>query len=144
MVANLEAQVGSVGAYAVFDRQFYLELSMYRVGTGFFRWMNASTSFKSGANYLEGFNPYWRAYWTKDQGPNVFMVGTLGMHSNVYPDSSNPSGPADTFSDTGFDSQYQRLGESNKLTLRASYIYEQQSWNGSFPLGVVYPTRRVI
>jgi hypothetical protein len=137
MVANLEAQVGSVGAYAVLDRQFYLELSMYRVGTGFFRWMNASTSFKSGANYLEGFNPYWRAYWTKDQGPNVFMVGTLGMHSNVYPDSSNPSGPVDTFSDTGFDSQYQRLGESNKLTLRASYIYEQQSWNGSFPLGAV-------
>jgi hypothetical protein len=136
LIASLGVQTGSVGAYALFDRQFYVEVSMYRVGTGFFRWMNAGTSFRS-ANYLEGFNPYWRAYWTKEQGPNVFMVGTFGMHSNVYPDSTNPHGPTNTFSDTGFDSQYQRLGETNKLTLRGSYIYEQQSWNGSFPLGAV-------
>ena len=137
MIANLAQQTGSVGAYAVFDRQFYAEVSMYRVGTGFFRWMTAGTSLVSGANYLEGFNPYWRAYWTRDQGPHVFMVGTFGMHSHVYPDSSSPSGPTDVFSDYGFDSQYQYLGETNKLTLRGSYIYEHQSWNGSFPLGTV-------
>jgi hypothetical protein len=137
MIASLGAQTGSVGVYALFDRQFYAEVSMYHVGTDFFRWMTASTNFQSGANYLKGFNPYWRVYWTKEQGPQVFMVGTFGMHSNVYPDSSSPSGPTDTFSDNGFDSQYQYLGETNKLTLRASYIYEQQSWNGSFPLGNV-------
>lgn len=137
MIASLSQQTGSFGGYALFDRQFYVELSAYRVGTGFFRWMTGGTSLQNGANYLKGLNPYWRAYWTKEQGPNVFMVGTLGMHSNVYPDSSNPSGPVDTFSDTGFDTQYQHLGETNKLTLRGSYIYEQQSWNGSFPLGAV-------
>jgi hypothetical protein len=65
------------------------------------------------------------------------MAGTLGMHSNVYPNSSFPTGPTDTFSDYGFDSQYQYLGEPNKLTLRGSYIYENQSWVGSFPLGNV-------
>ncbi len=137
MITNLAQQTGSVGAYALFDRQFYAELSMYRVGTGFFRWMTTGTNLQSGANYLKGFNPYWRAYWTKEQGPHVFMVGTFGMHSNVYPDSSSPSGPTDTFSDNGFDTQYQYLGETSKLTLRGSYIYEQQSWNGSFPLGTV-------
>lgn len=137
MIASLGVQTGSVGVYALFDRQVYAEVSMYHVGTDFFRWMNAGTSFQTGANYLKGFNPYWRVYWTKEQGPNVFMIGTFGMHSNVYPDSSSPSGPTDTFSDNGFDSQYQHLGETNKLTLRASYIYEQQSWNGSFPLGAV-------
>ena len=99
--------------------------------------MTAGTSFASGAQYLKGFNPYWRAYWTKEHGPNVWMVGTFGMHSNIYPDSSMPSGPTDSFSDSGFDSQYQYLGETNKLTLRGSYLYEQQSWNGSFPLGGV-------
>lgn len=137
MIASLNQQSGSVGAYALFDRQFYAEVSTYRVGTGFFRWMTTGTNFQSGANYLQGFNPYWRAYWNKEEGPQVFMVGTFGMHSNVYPNSSSPSGPTDVFSDTGFDSQYQYLGETNKITLRGSYIYEQQSWNGSYPLGNV-------
>jgi hypothetical protein len=137
MIANLSQQTGSVGAYALFDREFYAEVSMYRVGTGFFRWMTGGTSLQNGANYLEGFNPYWRAYWTKTHGPHEFMVGTLGMHSHVYPDSSSPTGRTDTFSDYGFDSQYQYLGETNKLTLRGSYLYEHQAWNGSFPLGNV-------
>ena len=137
MIASLSQQTGSVGAYALFDREFYVELSEYRVGSGFFRWMTAGTSLQNGANYLKGWNPYWRAYWTKADGPNVFMAGILGMHSNVYPDSSSPTGPADEFSDNGFDSQYQYLGETNKLTVRGSYMYEHQSWNGSFPLGNV-------
>ena len=137
MIASLSQQTGSVGAYALFDREFYVELSEYRVGSGFFRWMTAGTSLQNVANYLKGWNPYWRAYWTKADGPNVFMAGILGMHSNVYPDSSSPTGPADEFSDNGFDSQYQYLGETNKLTVRGSYMYEHQSWNGSFPLGNV-------
>jgi hypothetical protein len=137
MIANLSQQTGSVGAYALIDRNFYVELSAYHVGTGFFRWMTGGTSLENGANYLSGWNPYWRAYWTKAEGPHVFMAGVLGMHSNVFPDSSSPSGPTDSFFDNGFDSQYQYLGETNKLTLRGSYIYEHQSWNGSFPVGSV-------
>jgi len=137
MISSLGQQVGSVGVYALFDREFYVELSEYRVGTGFYRWMTAGTNFQNGAEYLKGFNPYWRAYWTKERGPNVWMAGAFGMHSNIYPDSSSPSGPTDTFSDTGFDTQYQHLGDTRKLTLRGSYIYEQQSWNASYPLGNV-------
>ncbi len=137
MIASLGQQTGSVGVYALFDREFYAEVSLYRVGTGYFRWMNRGTSFASGAQYLQGFNPYWRFYWTKEQRGNSWMVGTFGMHSNVYPDSGSPTGPTDTFTDAGFDSQYQYLGEARKLTLRGSYIYEQQSWMGSYPLGDV-------
>lgn len=135
MMTNLAQQSGSVGAYALLNREFYAEVSMYSVGTGFYRWMTAGTSFASGAEYLKGFNPYWRAYWTKERGANVWMAGTFGMHSSVYPDSSSPHGTADAFADTGFDSQYQHLGERGKLTLRASYIYEDQVWDGSFSLG---------
>jgi hypothetical protein len=136
MISNLGQQTGSVGVYALFDREFYAEMSIYRVGTGYFRWMNGGTSFAS-AEYLKGFNPYWRAYWTKEHGASNWMIGTFGMLANVYPDSSAPSGPTDSFTDTGFDSQYQYMGEARKLTLRGSYIYEQQSWNGSYPLGDV-------
>jgi hypothetical protein len=137
MIASLGQQAGSVGVYALFDREFYVELSMYRVGTGYFRWMTAGTNFQAGAEYLKGFNPYWRAYWTKEHGPNVWMIGTFGMRSNIYPDSSTPSGPTDLFSDTGFDTQYQHLGDTRKFTLRASYIYEKQTWNASYALGNV-------
>ena len=137
MIASLAQETGSIGVYAVFDREFYVELSEYRVGKDFFRFMNAGTSYQTGAQYLKGWNPYWRAYWTKDKGPHVWMLGAIGMHSEIYPDSASPSGPTNSFTDTGADSQYQYLGDTRKLTLRASYMYEQQSWNGSYPLGNV-------
>ena len=71
------------------------------------------------------------------------MAGTFGMHSKIYPDSSSPSEPTNIFADTGFDTQYQHLGDTRKLTLRGSYIYEQQSWDASYPL-VTYRIRRTI
>jgi hypothetical protein len=136
MITNLGAQSGSIGAYALLNRQFYVETSFYRAATGLFRWMSAGTSFQAGGkNYLEGENPYWRAYWTKAHGPHSLMAGTFGMRARIYPDSSSPSGPADVFTDYGFDSQYQYLGSTHKVTLRGSYIYEHQAWDASFPLG---------
>lgn len=136
IIGNLGGQSGSIGAYALVNRQFYIEASFYRVATGFFRWMSAGTSFqKGGENYLEGYNPYWRAYWEKAHGPHSFMVGTLGMNARVYPDSSNPSGPFDRFTDYGFDSQYQYLGGIHKITMNGSYIYEHQSWDASYLVG---------
>ncbi len=136
MITSLGAQSASIGVYALLNREWYVEFSAYRVATDFFRWMSAGTAFQAGGeNYLEGYNPYWRAYWTKEGGPQSFMIGTFGMHSNVYPNSAAPSGPTDIFTDYGFDSQYQYLGDTHKLTLRGSYIYENQQWNGSFPLG---------
>ena len=136
MIASLGGQSGSIGAYALLNRQFYVEASFYRAATGFLRWMSAGTSFQAGGkNYLDGYNPYWRAYWTKQRGPHSVMVGTLGMQAHVYPDSSSPTGPVDTFTDYGFDSQYQHLGSTHKVTLRGSYIYERRAWDASFPLG---------
>ena len=137
MISSLAQETGSIGVYALFDRQFYAEVSMYRVGNQFFRFMNAGTSYATGAQYLKGFNPYWRAYWSKEHGASNWMIGTFGMHSEIYPDSGSPSGPTDVFTDTGFDTQYQYLGDVRKLTFRASYIYEKQSWNGSYPAGDV-------
>ncbi len=137
MIASLAEQSGSIGVYALLNRHWYAELSTYHSATDFFRWMSAGISYKNGdANYLRGYNPYWRAYWTTEHGPQSFMVGTFGMHSKVYPDSAEPSGPANTFADYGFDSQYQYLAQSHKLTLRGSYIYENQNRRATFPLGL--------
>lgn len=136
MIASLGEQSGSVGVYALLNREWYVEISVYRAATDFFRWMSAGTAFQAGGeNYLDGYNPYWRAYWTKETGPHSLMVGTFGMQSKVYPNSAAPSGPANVFTNYGFDSQYQYLGETHKVTLRGSYLYENQQWNASFPLG---------
>ena len=136
MIASLGEQSGSIGAYALLNREWYAEISLYHVGTDFFRWMTAGTAFQAGGkNYLNGYNPYWRAYWTKESGPQSVMVGTFGMQSHVYPDSTAPSGPNNVFTDYGFDSQYQYLGETHKVTLRGSYTYENQHWDASFPVG---------
>jgi hypothetical protein len=137
MIASLGEQSGSIGAYALLNRQWYAEVSVYRVATDVFRWMSAGTAFQTGGkNYLDGFNPYWRAYWTKEHGSNSFMLGTFGMQAKVFPNSADPSGPTDVFTDYGFDTQYQYLGDTHKLTLRANYIYENQRWRASFPTAV--------
>jgi hypothetical protein len=136
MVSSLGSQSASVGAYALVNRQVYVEASFYRVATGFFRWMSAGTAFDAGGkNYLKGYNPYWRTYWTQQRGPHSLMIGAFGMRARVYPDSSSPTGPADVFTDYGFDSEYQHLGSTHKITVRGSYIYERREWDASFPLG---------
>ena len=136
IITSLGEQSGSIGVYALLNRHWYAEVSVYRVGNDFFRWMNASTAFQTGdKNYLEGYNPYWRAYWTADKGPHSLMFGTFGMQAKVYPNSAAPSGPANLFTDFGFDSQYQYIGETHKVTLRGSYIYENQKWDAAFPQG---------
>jgi hypothetical protein len=135
-IGNLGAQAGSIGAYALVNRQFYLEASFYRAATGFFDWMSAGTSFQAGnKNYLKGYNPYWRSYWEKAHGPHSLMIGTFGMDARIYPDSSSPQGPVDVLTDYGFDSQYQYLASTHKVTLHGSYIYEHQAWNASFLSG---------
>jgi hypothetical protein len=63
------------------------------------------------------------------------MVGTVGMHSNIFPNSAMPSGPTDAFTDYGFDSQYDYMGGRHKASVRFRYIHENQSWNASFPQG---------
>jgi hypothetical protein len=134
----LGSQSAGVGAYAVLNRQFYVEASVYRVATGFFRWMSAGVAFQAGdQTYLSGYNPYWRAYWERSRGPQSFMIGTFGLKANVYPDSSNPHGPTDAFTDYGFDSQYQYLASTHKVTLRANYVFERRNWDASLPLGTV-------
>jgi hypothetical protein len=142
IITTLGGQVGSIGAYALVNRQWYAEVSLYRVATGFFRWMGAGTSFENGsANYLDGYNPYWRAYWTRSHGSQAVMVGTFGMRASVFPNSAAPTGTANVFSDYGFDTQYQYLANTHKVTLRGSYIYEDRSFDGSYPLGAVGTTK---
>jgi hypothetical protein len=137
MLATLIGQSGGIGVYGLLDRQWYVEVALYRAGTGVWRWANIGTSFDTpgGADYLSGYNPYWRLYWTHDWGPHNLMLGTFGMVSKVYPDNTVRNGATDKFTDTSLDAQYQYLVEDHQLTLRGVYWYERQEWDGSYPQG---------
>lgn len=138
MLATLIGQSGGVGIYALWNRKLYAEVSVYRVGTGFWRWTSIGTAFDTlgGASYLAGYNPYWRIFITDQWGPHNLMLGTFGMSSKVYPNNTAPSGQTDHFVDAYIDSQYQYLADDHQVTLRGAYYYERQRWNASYPLGL--------
>ncbi|MFO1303793.1 MAG: hypothetical protein U1F54_08670 [Burkholderiales bacterium] len=138
MLATQIGQSGGVGMYAFWNRTLYAEVSAYRVGTGFWRWATIGTAYGTagGADYLSGYNPYWRVFYTGDRGPHNWMIGTYGMQSNVYPNNLQPSGPTDRFTDWFVDGQYQYLEDEWQLTARATWYYEQQRWNASYPQGL--------
>jgi hypothetical protein len=137
MLSTVIGQSAGIGAYALLDRQWYLEVSAYRAATGFWRWTSWGTDFdQGGAQYLASYNPYWRLYYTREWGPHVFMAGTYGMYAKVFPNSASPNGATDKFTDYYLDTQYQYLADIHKVTLRAYYYYERQSWDASYPLGI--------
>ena len=142
MIASLAQETGSIGAYALFDRQFYVELSMYRVGTGFFRFMNAGTSYQTGAQYLKGFNPYWRAYWTRIRARTSGWLAhsecTRMSIRIVLLQAAQPTYLPIPASTRSISISATRASSH----CEASYIYEQQSWNGSFPLGQCLEPKR--
>jgi len=138
MLSTVNGQSGGVGLYALWNRKLYAEVAAYRVGTGFWRWATIGTAYgtQGGANYLSGYNPYWRLFYSDETGPHNWMVGTFGMVANVYPNNLVQTGATDRFADYYVDAQYQYLGDEAQWTLRGVYYYEKQTWGGSYPLGL--------
>ena len=131
------ARVGSVGGYTMLNDALYLEASVYR--TLSFSQQNALGTDPVGSPGLFNYAPYWRIALEPHWGPHSLMVGTFGMTMDVHP-WSDPTGlvsqavipQSDSYSDLGFDAQYQYQGSNYWLTLRGSYIHEVQTYNASF------------
>jgi hypothetical protein len=138
----LAAHVGGVGAYSFINDMLYLEVTGYR--TFDFRAQNALGTDPFGApGLLDGVAPYWRAAIEPQWGPHSLMFGTFGMYSAVNPwiDPTFATGTMGTFAqsdkytDVGFDTQYQYQGSNWWLTLRGSYIHENQKLDATFANG---------
>lgn len=130
---SLAQQVAGLGAYLWWDRQLYAEVSLYGTADGLFRplslgdWHNNSNfSALQSRN-----NPYWRLAWSRDWNANSLMIGTYGMRVDVYPDTTQRTGPTDRYTDTAVDAQYQYLSDPHIVTLQATYIHERQNLNAS-------------
>ena len=129
---TLAAQVVSVGAYAYVDDLIYLEASAYRTLD-----LGQQTALGTccSPGLFQGLAPYWRAAIEPHWGRNWWELGTFGMISNIHPFTGAGSATfpqTDEYVDYGFDSQYQYQGDNYWLTLRGSYIHENQTLNASF------------
>jgi hypothetical protein len=133
-IASLGQQVAGLGAYFWYDRHLYGELSMYGNANKIFRVLSAGQNWDDGSvTRIDGRNnPYWRLAWNEDWGPHSLMVGTYGMQTDIFPDSLNPNGPTDRFTDTALDAQYQYLSDPHIVTLQTTYIHEKQDNKSSF------------
>jgi hypothetical protein len=125
---GLSQQVAGIGGYFWWDRHLYGELSLYGNANGSFRVLSAGQNWHDGSvtRVDSRDNPYWRLAWNEDWGANSLMLGTYGMQVNIYPDSLNPSGPTNQYTDTAVDAQYQYLSDPSIFTFQTTYIHERQ------------------
>ena len=143
------AHVGGVGAYTFINDLLYLEFTAYKT-LGFSQQNAIGTDPFGAPGQLGDVAPYWRVAIEPHWGRNTFMIGTFGaqFHVNPWVDTSFTSWStavfpqSDTYTDIGFDSQYQYQGDNYWLTLRGSYIREFQQLDASFfnGLGPSNPT----
>lgn len=138
------AHVGGVGGYLFINDLLYLELSGYRT-------LNFDAQSKLGADpfgapgMIDGVAPYWRVAVEPHWGNHWLEFGAFGMSANVHPwtfatDSNgfytNETNPlTDRYTDTAADAQYQYMGENYWITLRGTYVHENQSLDATFASG---------
>lgn len=140
---GLGQQVAGIGGYLWYDRHLYGELSFYGTADSLFRPLSMGAWDKSSGPFLDGRNnPYWRLAWNQDWGAHSLMVGTYGMQVDVFPDPTNRAGPADRYTDTAIDAQYQYLSDPHIVTFQTTYIHEKQDlkFTNGIAGGAVNPT----
>jgi hypothetical protein len=120
--------VAGAGGYIFAHDLVYVELSGYGSLTPR---VQTTLGDCCGSTTIDGIAPYWRVAVEPNWGDNSFMIGTFGMSANVRPGGQIGVG-TDKITDVGIDSQYQYIGDVHAVTVRASYIYEQQLLNSTF------------
>lgn len=132
--------VGGAGAYAFIDNLVYLELTAYR--TLDFKTLPKLGVDPFGAAPFDGLAPYWRVAVEPHWGNHWLEFGAFGMSARVHPFTGatdengmliNQTFPqADRYTDVAFDTQYQYQGDNFWITLRGTYIHENQNLDASF------------
>ena len=59
----------------------------------------------SAVNTAQGAIPYWRVAYQKQMSNDYLMLGTFGLHAELYP--AGVTGPTNQYNDLGFDAQYE-------------------------------------
>ena len=133
---NLESGFGGgttrgINVYFYLKKSYYGELGLYSKNPGWSKILTFSGS-SNGTADLRGQNPYIRLAYTTEWGPSNFMVGALGMRSQIG-DGMN-DGQQTTFTDKGLDAQYQYLTDPHVVSAQVRYLNEKIS----DPSGLLY------
>jgi hypothetical protein len=79
--------------------------------------------------------PYFRIAFEPHWGNHYLEIGAFGLSANVTPFGALAGTGLDQFRDLGLDSQYQYMGDGYAVTLRSTYLHEQQLLNASVANG---------
>ena len=126
---------GGAGAYAFFNNLVYLQVSGYRsIGAKTLTRLGVDPT---GAPVIDGVAPYWRAAIEPHWGNHWLEFGAFGLYANVHPwkTANRTFAGTDRYTDVGLDAQYQYQGYNYWVTLRGTYIHEDQSLAASFAAG---------
>jgi hypothetical protein len=142
----LAGHVGGAGAYAFINNLVYVELSAYRT-------LNHDAQTKLGVDPFDspgisdGVAPYWRIAVEPHWGNHWLEFGAFGMTGRFHPFNATALddngyyenvtyAETNRFTDTAVDAQYQYQGDNYWLTLRGSYIHENQTLDAGFANGL--------
>jgi hypothetical protein len=122
LLQSASGNVAGLGAYALYDKLIYAEVSLYH-------------STPQGAAYppdstwsgnIKGVSPYWRFAIQHQWQAQYLEVGTFGISSEIYP--SGITGFTNKYTDIGFDAQFENnLDNGSSFILHTAYITEKQN-----------------
>ncbi len=129
---GLAQQVAGVGAYAMIDSNYYVDVAAYRtLGSKYQRALGVDPT---GETDISGLAPYWRVAYTKPVGDAMCEIGLFGLAASAYPGRDSSAG-SDRITDVGIDSMVQKPLGDDTITTMLTAIHEHDKWSASLPLG---------
>ena len=125
----LGQNVLGAGAYSLFNKVLYTEVTAYRSSPQ----GGAMPLDSTAENATSGLIPYWRVALQHESDSTSLMIGTYGFAANIFP--TGVTGPTNRYTDVAVDAQVERRRASGTWIGRASYIHEKQQLDALFAAG---------
>ncbi len=126
------------GEYLWYNDSLYVEFAGYHSGVpGTIATGNTALNATGALGAISGVAPKARVSYEEDWGRNALEVGAMAMDTEFVPPaigvaSMNSPTTANQYMDTGFDWQYQYIGDENIVSFIGSGVNERQSNNPLF------------
>ena len=137
LIMSLGQTTAGLTAYGFYDNSLYFEAGVYRSAVpGHMTYTGTNANTNSGT--ISGYAPYWRLAYEKDWSHNSLEAGTTGMYTqeSSTANGNNPAAngyaytlngnPISTYTDLGFDAQYEHIKNDNTFELTGNYWHEWQ------------------
>jgi hypothetical protein len=131
---SLAQDVAGIGAYTMWDQHLYVAGTLYRsdhVGTA------QPTNGQGSTINIRGTAPYWRVAWQQSGRKDNLEIGAYGIHVKSTPGAV--TGAEDSYTDFGPDLQYDHTFGRDVLSVRGTYIRENEAYVASAANGAAEP-----